>query len=635
MCGINGIIVHDNFNEHKLLQQINLMNNLIVHRGPDDDGVFIEMTKENSGIAMGMRRLSIIDLHSGKQPIFSQNKQLVIVFNGEIYNYQKLRKELVSKGIKFNTQSDTEVILKLYEEEGESSFKKLDGMFAFSIYDKRKNKILIVRDFFGEKPLYYSNLNNQFIWASELKSIIPNLNETPKISTHGLNYFLRLTYIPAPYTIYEDVFKLEANHYISYDITNQQYSISEIELEISKERLDVSFDDAKKETKTLVTESVLSRSISDVPLGTFLSGGVDSSIVSLCLSQMKDSRIDTFSIGFQKSSFDETDKSRLVAKRINSKHHEFIIGENDLKNNIHEILLNFDEPFADTAALPTYLVSKKTRDHVKVALTGDGGDEVFGGYNKYYVGKLNTQYTSIVPKKVHNLLLNTFSPLLATKDDRKGKRFKIRKMLNTISYDGNYYWDIISLANTKEQLSNLILDQNFKENLFDEYKEKLGIQKPTSLTDFRMVDKILSLEGGMLPKVDRTSMLNSLECRAPFLNKKLWDYTKSLPEEYLMKGWNKKHILKEAFKTEFPHGFLEKSKQGFDSPVGDWLRSSLKKELKSYIEVKFLESQQIFKINVITPLVKNHLSGKQDNTEIVWTYYCFQKWYCNIYQNLF
>lgn len=633
MCGINGFIRKTNQDKKTLLSDIGSMNNLIIHRGPDDDGVFVE-SNNDFGIGMGMRRLSIIDLHSGKQPIYSDDKQIVIVFNGEIYNYLILRADLVRQGVHFTTSSDTEVILKLYEKEGISSFRKLDGMFAFSIYDKRLNKVFIARDFFGEKPLYYTQIDQNFVWASELKSLLKVLSSKPKISTLGLNHYLRLTYIPAPHTIYQDIFKLEANHYLEYDLLENKYSISPIENEFDKEPLKFDFDSAKNKTESLVRESVESRSVSDVPIGTFLSGGVDSSVVSLCLAQMKEQKINTFSIGFKKGSFDETDKSQLVAKQINSKHHEFIIDEDDLKHDIHEILLNFDEPFSDSASLPTYLVSKKTSDHVKVALTGDGGDEIFGGYNKYYVGKINSRYTGIVPRPIHYLALKGLTPILSTKDDKRGRRFQIKKMLNTVNYDGNYYWDIISLANTELQLKHLLRPEIFKESIFDEYKAKLNIEKPSSLTDYRFVDKLISLEGGMLAKVDRTSMLNSLECRAPFLNKKLWAFANGLPEEYLMKGWNKKYILKEAFKHEFPDGFLEKSKQGFGSPVGDWLRSSLRAEMESYIEIPFLEKQSIFNINYVTSLVQDHLSGKKDSTYSVWAYYCFQKWYCNIYNNL-
>jgi asparagine synthase (glutamine-hydrolysing) len=630
MCGINGIIKKTSCNESEIKATLAQMNNLIIHRGPDEDG-FITTKQDTFSLGMAMRRLSIIDLTSGKQPIYSDDKKIVIVFNGEIYNYKILKSKLDSEGVRFNTTSDTEVILKLYEKYGTESFKWLDGMFGFSIYDQNINKLFIARDFFGEKPLYYFSDSNQFVWASELKSIVSTLDSKPEISKKGLNLFLRLTYIPAPYSIYNNIYKLEANHYIEYNLSNHQTTIVKINEEPVPKEEPIDFNDAKRKVKDLVYDSVDSRSIADVPLGTFLSGGVDSSIVSLCLSQASNKKVETFSIGFKKASFDESDKARVVAKMINSNHHEFLIDEDDLKHNIHDILINFDEPFSDTAALPTYLVSNKTRDYVKVALTGDGGDEVFGGYNKYYVGKMNKKYTSIIPKPIHNILLNASSTLLATKNDNRGKRFRMRKMLKAVDYNGNSYWDIISLANTEDELSKILSPTYLQDNLFKEYKDLLNIQKAESLTDFRFIDKSLSLEGGMLAKVDRTSMLNSLECRAPFLNKKIWDYTNTLPESYLMKGWNKKYILKESFKDQFPDNFLEKSKSGFGSPVGDWLKSSLKAELESYIDKNYLSNQGLFNITEITTMVKEHLASVKDNTFSVWAFYCFQKWYTHTY----
>lgn len=632
MCGINGLIDKTKISEAKMSATLNAMNDLILHRGPDEDGVFAEHN-ENCTVGMGMRRLSIIDLSSGKQPIFSDDKQIVIVFNGEIYNYKSIKSRLETEGITFNTSSDTEVILKAYEKYGVESFQWLDGMYGFSIYDKNIDKLFIARDFFGEKPLYYTENNKQFLWASELKSIIKTIDYKPAISKKGLNLYFRLTYIPAPYTIYDGIHKLEANHYLEYSFKTFSYKIHKINHEPAPKTANISFEDAKAKTKALVYDSVDSRSIADVGLGTFLSGGVDSSIVSLCLSQTTDKKIDTFSIGFKKASYDETDKSRVVAKMLNSNHHEFIIDEDDLKHNIHDILVNFDEPFSDTAALPTHLLSEKTRAHVTVALTGDGGDEVFGGYNKYYIGKMNKRYTSVVPKALHKIIAKLSNKYLINKDDTRGKRFQINKLLNAINYEGDFYWDIISLANTSNQLAEIMLPDYYDNNLFKTYKDVLGKEKIERLTDFRLVDKILSLEGGMLAKVDRTSMLTSLECRAPFLNKSIWEFTNTLPESYLMKGWNKKYILKEAFRDEFPENFLEKGKSGFGSPTGDWLRQSLRKELESYIEPQLLKQQGIFNIEVITKLVNDHLESKKDSTFRVWSYYCFQKWYKFNYLN--
>lgn len=632
MCGINGIITKTYLKKNKLSEIINTMNDLIIHRGPDDDGLFSEENDQFS-IGMGMRRLAIIDLTSGRQPIYSDDKKIVIVFNGEIYNYKLIKAELEAQGVTFNTISDTEVILKAYEKHGVKSFQWLDGMYAFSIYDKNLNKVFIARDFFGEKPLYYTHTNKEFIWASELKSIINTIDFTPNISKKGLNLYFRLTYVPAPHSIYENIFKLEANHYLEYDLSTHNSSFHRINVEPKPETSNISFKDAKFKTKDLVYKSVESRSIADVGLGTFLSGGVDSSIISLCLSQTTDKKIDTFSIGFKKAFYDETDKSRVVAKIIKSKHHEFIIDEDDLRNDIHEILINFDEPFSDTAALPTHLLSQKTREHVKVALTGDGGDEVFGGYNKYYIGKMNRSYTNIIPKGLHKAISGLSNKYLINKDDTRGKKFQINKLLNAINYDGEFYWDIISLSNTKSQLAEIMSPDYFDPNVFQEYKNVLYKQKIETLTDFRHVDKILSLEGGMLAKVDRTSMMVSLECRSPFLTREIWEFANTLPESYLMKGWNKKYILKEAFRDQFPSEFLEKSKLGFGSPTGDWLRQSLRKELESYLEPEFLKSQGIFNKEVVTKLVQDHLDSKRDSTFRVWSFYCFQKWYTFTFLN--
>lgn len=623
MCGINGKLT---FNKVSLLNDINSMNDKIIHRGPDDDGTFAEQNDFYS-IALGMRRLSIIDLAHGNQPMYSNDKQVIIVFNGEIYNYRELKAKLGHEGVEFDTTSDTEVILKMYLKYGTEAFKKLDGMFAFSIYDKNEKKLFITRDYFGEKPLYYSNLNNNFIWGSELKSIQSQLNVTPEISKKGLELFFSLTYIPAPYTIYEGVHKLESNSFIEFDIKNENFSIHKIVLEEEKinSQFRGSITDAKKITKNLVEESVMSRSIADVAIGTFLSGGVDSSVVTHCLAKNINSKINTFSIGFDKKSFDETDKSKVVAKLVGSNHHEFIVNEKLMENYIDEILYNFDEPFADASAIPTYMVAHKTSEHLKVALTGDGGDEVFGGYNKYYINSINKSYTKFIPQAVHKAFKGMSAGLLKTKDDNRGKRFKVKKALESIDYKNYFYWNIISLGFKKDDLDKLLITPT--KNIFKYFKEDLKLSKSENLHDLRKIDKHVSLEGDMLVKVDRTSMLTSLECRAPFLNKKIWDFTNTLPEEFLIHKGSKKYILKEAFKEVFPDNFLEKSKKGFGVPVGDWLRTILRKELQSYTEKSFIEKQAIFNYDYISEITEKHINGIEDNTFKVWTYFCFQKWY--------
>ena len=626
MCGINGL-VYKNAENTDVQNIIGKMNQKIIHRGPDEDGFFVEHLEDKT-IAFAMRRLSIVDLSTGKQPIFTEDKSKVIVFNGQIYNSEELKKTLVQKGFAFHTSSPAEVVLKLYECFDLEAFKMFDGVFAFSIYDKILGKIFIARDFFGDKPLHYQHSEKGLIWASELKSIISVLDKKPEIDNTGLNLYFQLTYIPAPFTIYKGISKLESNSFIEYDVNTNALKIHEIHSE-KIEKQQISFDEAKKNVRKLVEESVSSRSVSDVSLGAFLSGGVDSSIISLCLSKQSDSKIDTFSIGFDKKSFDETEKSRLVANLIGSNHHEFVISEKDLTSHLDEILLNFDEPFADSSALPSYIVASKTADYVKVALTGDGGDEVFGGYNKYLIGGINQKYTSLVPRFLHQSVLKVANALTKQKGDERGLKFKVRKALNSIDYDDSFFYNIIKLGFTDKEMSIYLNEKDRVKNPLAYYQQR--IPNPKNLTDFRNVDKMISLEGDMIVKVDRTSMLASMECRAPFLTREIWNYTLSLPDEYLLKGNNKKMILKKAFENEFPEQFLEKSKKGFGVPVGDWLRQGIRNELLSYIDDKFLEEQDIFDIQNIKKIVLNHLNSVEDNSFKIWTFYCFQKWYKNTY----
>ena len=630
MCGINGF-VSNKYRETEIINKIlDKMNYEIIHRGPDQDGFFTE-NSQNFSIGMAMRRLSIIDLTTGKQPIFAADNQKIIVFNGEIYNYKALKQEHLD-GYKFKTSSDTEVIIALYEKYGVESFSLLDGMFAFSIFDKTVNKIFIARDFFGEKPLYYSLNNDSFYWCSELKSMLKVLPQYPQINKQAVNLYFKLTYTPAPFTIYEGIHKLNANHYLEVDcdsLSVKECSIKSIDY---PSYLGISKQEATSIVAQKIRESVQSRSISDVPLGTFLSGGVDSSIISLCLAEQSSQKIETFSIGFEKKGFDESEKSRMVAGIIGSHHNEFIISENDIKNDLHQIILNFDEPFADSSALPTYLVSNRVARNVKVALTGDGGDEVFGGYNKYYMGRMNQKYIDLIPRSVHHKSQRVLEKLLNVKEDSRGLKFKVNRLIKAINYDGDFYTNIISLGFQSAELGKLLTPDYLQKDSFSYYKNRIGNNK-TSLTHFRNIDRLLSLEGDLLVKVDRVSMLNSIECRAPFLNKELWNFTSQLPESYLIDGWDKKHLLKEAFKDHFPKGFLNKSKKGFGVPVGDWLRTNLREELLSFIEPRFINEQQIFNYEQVSKMIKEHVSSTVDNTFRVWTFYCFQLWYKNSFQN--
>jgi asparagine synthase (glutamine-hydrolysing) len=387
------------------------------------------------------------------------------------------------------------------------------------------------------------------------------------------------------------------------------------------------YNEAVRNIESMVRESVQSRSVSDVPVGTFLSGGVDSSIVSLCLAGSSGKSIDTFSIGFTESSFDESHKAREVARLINSNHHEYIIDQGDLFEHITPVILNFDEPFADSSALPTYLVASKAKKEVKVVLTGDGGDEVFAGYNKYYMAAFNKKYTSVVPRFVNNSISKIADELLSSKRDERGLKFKIRKFISSVEYDDTYYWNIISLGFRNKGIESLLLPGRVAADPFSYYKDLAGFNGPTTLTQMRNIDRMVSLDGDMLTKVDRASMLASLECRAPFLNPVIWQYASSLPEQFLLNKRNKKKILKDAFAAYFPKNFLDLKKQGFGIPVGNWLRDSLREELLRYAEKDFIIAQGIFNYAFIEKLVEHHIHQRADNTFQVWAFYCFQKWF--------
>lgn len=627
MCGINGF-VYKNFSSSEASNVIDKMNNLIIHRGPDSSGKYINYNNKNnnSTIGLGMQRLSIIDLKGGDQPVYSEDKKIIIVFNGEIYNFRYLKSQLVHKGLKFRTKSDTEVILKLYETYGTDSFSMLDGMFSFSILDLKKDKTYLVRDFFGEKPLYFFKSDDKMIWASELKSIISVLPNKPEICKEALALYFRLTYIPAPYSIYNGIRKLKPGNYLEIDNKSLKFSTTSYKKEKDFESKNLTFEEAKNETFKLVNESVNSRLISDVPIGTFLSGGVDSSIVSLCHSFNSPNKIDTFSVGFTNKKFDESAKARTVSSLINSNHHEINIDVKSMSDDINYIN-NFDEPFADSSLIPMYLISKFTKKNVKVVLSGDGGDEVFGGYNKYLMGKLNNNYTRVVPKFLQNKILKTSQMILKSKSDKRGFNHKLSKFLNSVSYSDYSYLSIISLGFNDQEVNNYLKNEFQKNDVFNNY----NINKLESLTDFRNLDRHISLEGDLLVKVDRTTMLNSLECRSPFLNYDLWKFTSAIDENFLIKNTNKKYLLKKSFEKYFPNKFLDKPKKGFEVPVGDWLRLNLKNELLKYIETSFLEKQSIFEIENIQKTVNQHVSGKFDHTFKVWTFFCFQKWYNDIY----
>lgn len=623
MCGINGLLYRKV--NPDITRQLQLMNTAIIHRGPNDDGVYY-----TEKIGMGMRRLSVIDLSTGNQPMKNNAGDVTIVFNGEIYNYRDLKAGLEQQGAVFTTQSDTEVILKLYERYGEAMLSKLNGMFAFSIHDKRSGEIFIARDRFGEKPLYYHHTAEEFIWASELKSIIAVKPELRKISQGALTLYFSLTYIPAPYSIYQDIFKLLPGHYLKINTSTLEKQIQEY-WDINpgtKPDTNITYAKAQKQIRHLLFESVEQRMIADVPLGVFLSGGVDSTIIAAIMAQNTDQKVKTFSVGYENKRYDESARARQVAKHIGSEHHEYILDYNDLFGMVDDIVLNYDEPYADSSCLPTYFISSKAVQHVTVALTGDGGDEVFGGYNKYMLPHYRKKVERYLPGFLRPVFSKKgFADSILSKGDSKSVFSKMKKVADLLNEDTiTGHLNLLALGFRQHELDMLFKSSESYAGLLAGYIAKL---KPTDdeLKQLRYMDKQISLEGDMLVKVDRASMLCSLECRSPFLDHRIMEYTYQLPDEYLLSNGNKKRILKDTFADMLPDGFFNAPKSGFEIPVGDWLRGQLKNDMLETLSESALQQTGFFNTGYVKKLIGDHIANKANNARQLWTLYCFQKWF--------
>jgi asparagine synthase (glutamine-hydrolysing) len=550
-----------------------------------------------------------------------ENKDVLLIIYGSV-NYfndkDNENKSLIGGAVVYN----------LYKKNGLELLSYLSGNYLIVLYDKYKDKLYLVRDFFGKWPIYYYHKNKEFYFSSSLKSLEQNSSFDFAISHEALSLYFQLTYIPSPFCIYEGVHKLVPNHYIEYDCVNFNYTIHEIDQSHNEVKKPFSFNEARVLVHDKVLRSVENSISENNDTGAFLSGGVDSSIVSLCYSKLSSTPIKTFSLGFATKNYDETNKSKIVANLIGSNHHEFVLESKNIMADIDKIITGFDEPFADSSALPSYYIAAKASQKVSYVLTGDGGDEVFGGYNKYYIGKINRIYTNLFHERVHGNILNFKNSILMHKSDTRGVFFKLNKLLNSIDYQGDFFYNIISLGFHKDEIKELLLNENNLENSFDYYKNKM-LGKSHTIHDFRKIDKMISLEGDMIVKVSKTSDLSNIKTFSPLLNKDLWHFSNSLPESYLMKGWNKKYILKEAFKEYFPMKFFEAPKRGFGVPVGDWLRRELKDELMYYSDNTLLKEQGIFNIDYVGKLISNHINSIEDNTFKVWTFFCFQKWFFN------
>ncbi len=623
MCGICGIFNRNGRKvDEKILRDMNLK---LYHRGPDEEGYFI---KDNLSIAM--RRLSIIDLTTGSQPIFSEDGKIAVVMNGEIYNFQELRNKLIEKKHIFKTKTDTEVVVHLYEEEGINFPNKLRGMFAIAIVDLREEKIILVRDRFGKKPLYYFTSPESFVFSSEINSILQHPAIKKEIDLNAVNMYLTLQYIPSPLSIFKNIKKLKAACLM--EITYKGEKTYEYwRLNSKEEKID--FEEAKDKLRNIAFEATKIRMIADVEVGAFLSGGIDSSIVVGMMSQLSSKPVKTFSIGFDEERFSELEFARKVAEKFATHHTELII-KDKMIDAVFKIPQIYGEPFADPSALPTYYVSKITSNNLKVALNGDGGDEVFGGYTRYVFIK---NYDFLAKLKMLKPI-SFISPIIAAMKETDAPFsfvWRLRKVLKAISLNDTLKAYISSVSffdpwEKEEYLSEKFLS-NFKSDPALKYLMSIlneiegDILRKVSYTDLRSY-----LAEGLMTKMDRASMANSLEARSPFLDHILVEFAFSLPSEYKIKGMNKtKYILKEAFSDILPPEIKKRGKMGFTIPLGRWFR----KELKEIFEENCIKDGFIkrgyFKEDVLKKIWHQHISGIKDYGYKLWAILILELWHKN------
>lgn len=620
MCGIFGFISSSTDQAH-----LESATNKLESRGPDSFGYFFD-----SPVGLGHRRLSIIDLSTGAQPMVSEDKQLVIVFNGEIYNFLKIKNELLELQYSFSTQSDTEVILKAYQAWGlQGCLDRLEGMFAFALWDESCGRLFVVRDRFGEKPLYFTQNQRGIFFASELKALSSFFDKT-KISIESLNLFFSLTYIPAPFTIYEDVYKLEAGYYLTINKNGEftkecYYDLLQVANKGHLEQF-ADYSVAQKELRELLFNSVKERMMSDVPLGSFLSGGIDSSIVSAIMAKCSATPIKTFSIGFKEKDYDESERAAVVANHISSDHNLYILDHLDLLKVVDETLAYFDEPFGDSSAIPSMMVAKKAKGKVTVVLTGDCADELFGGYEKY-LGKHYAERYNKYPKLLREVLKIGIKAIPHTKFTNHTLR-KIKKVIRTSEFSPEQrYLSFASLGYNNDEKEKLFIDKYIKSVEKTALKYFNQFEKGDELSKTFYSDVKLVLEGDMLQKVDRACMINSIEGRIPFLDSKIVEFSFKTPHDFKINGTNKKRILKETFADLLPPETLTFSKRGFGIPLRIWFKNELNKELLDLLNKETIFKQGIFNWSYIEDLLNEHLSSKENHSSKIWLLFVFQKWY--------
>jgi asparagine synthase (glutamine-hydrolysing) len=623
MCGIVGILRD---RELIAVDVLRAMNGVQRHRGPDDERYFVQQPDAaGAGIGLGFSRLSIIDVEGGRQPLTGEDGTVVLVFNGEIYNFQELRRELVARRHVFTTRTDSEVLVHLYEELGNRCVDRLNGMFAFAIWDSRRRTLLLARDRLGEKPLYFAETRDGVLFASELKALLAHPECPRRIDPEALELYLTLDYVPSPRTIFSGVHKLPAGHLAVVHegrVSVERYW--DIPFERGHDRSD---QDWIEEFHHRLSEAVRLRLVSDVPLGAFLSGGIDSSSVAALMTEHLDpAAVKTFSIGFAESSFDESDHARRVAASLGVEHHEQVFTPTEMLEIFPHVLASLDEPFADASILPTYLLSLFARESVTVALGGDGSDELLAGYPTFQAETAARWYR--LPRLVHERLVQPAAQLLPVSTTNFSRDFKVKRFLRGAALPTDVRHAAWLGPFLPAELSSVLVETA---QAFDPYGDTRCIfsSAPTVNPLERLIYQYAKtyLQDDILVKVDRASMLASLEVRSPFLDHTLVEFLGRVPPRLKMRGLATKVILKEAMRATLPRGIAERPKKGFGIPVAAWFKNELRNELGDELSPTRLASQGIFQPEAVQRLVEDHLSGRRDNRKELWALFVFQHWH--------
>lgn len=622
MCGIAGYIGKG---DRATLEK---MAYALRFRGPDDESFY-----ENENVGFAFRRLSIIDLAGGRQPISNEDKTIWAICNGEIYNYKNLRADLEKMGHRFNTGSDVEVIVHGYEEMGDSVFSRLDGMFSVALYDQKNKKFLLARDRFGKKPLYYGVFGGTLVFGSELKALLQHPAIPRELDMDALALYMTYEFVPTPHSIFRSIKKLEPGHYITYySAEPSRFSIERFWSTAGLEEEKLSEQEAVQKLDGLFEKAVSKRLMSDVPLGVFLSGGVDSSTIAYYAQKVSPEPIHTFTVGFKEKSFDESDYARRVAKFLGTKHFETEFSVKDALGFFDTARELMDEPLADAQVLPSLLLSKFTKEYATVVLGGDGGDEVFLGY-QHFPAQVVNQWFQHVPRSVRSGI-EKVSQFIPVGSGYFSPGFKLQRFLRGQSLDLNMFeHDLVWRSSfAPSQYDALFAPEILKIIHSDFAFSELGrrVVEVDGKDNFDTLSRLYLkqyLMDDCMTMIDRTSMRFGLEVRAPFQDRELVEFVLSLPTHFRLKFFKGKYILKKLMENKLPREIVHRKKKGFGIPVAEWLRGELRQVADDYFSNSFLQHQGIFNPEYVEKLYAQHLSGKKDFRKELWTLLMFQLWY--------